>query len=162
MANDLNQCNFIGRLGADPETRFTAGGDPVCSIRIACGWKGKNSEGTEWVPVVAFGRLAEIMQQYLTKGSQVYISGRFKTDEYEKNGEKRYSTKIVANEMQMLGGGGNAGGNPQQQPPAQQAPQQQPPRQQAAPHAQPAQQQPQQGGFDDDIPFTYKHSMEGG
>ena len=139
MANDLNQCTFIGRLGADPETRYTAGGDAVCSIRIACGWKGKTSEGTEWIPVTAFGKLAEIMQQYLTKGSQVYISGRFKTDEYEKNGEKRYSTKIIADKMQMLGGG------QQNNQPQRQAPQQQTGAQQDDSFA--------QDQFSDDIPF---------
>lgn len=104
MANDLNQCTFIGRLGADPETRYLPSGDPVVSFRIAVGWKTKEKEGAEWVPITAFGKLAEICGQYLVKGSQVYISGRWKTDEYEKNGEKRYSTKIVAEKMQMLGG----------------------------------------------------------
>lgn len=104
MANDLNQCSFIGRLGADPETRYTSSGDPVCSIRLAVGWKGKDKEGTEWVPCSAFGKLAEICGQYLKKGSQVYVQGRFKTDEYEKDGVKRYSTKIMIDTMQMLGG----------------------------------------------------------
>ena len=104
MANDLNQCNFIGRLGADPETRYAASGDPVCSFRIAVGWKTKEKEGAEWVSITAFGKLAEICGQYLTKGSQVFVSGRMRTDEYEKDGIKRYSTKIVADRMQMLGG----------------------------------------------------------
>lgn len=104
MANDLNQCNFIGRLGADPETRYSPSGDAICSFRIAVGWKGKEKEGTEWVPVTAFGKLAEICGQYLKKGAQVFISGRFKTDEYEKDGIKRYITKIIADQMQMLGG----------------------------------------------------------
>lgn len=118
MANDLNQCNFIGRLGADPETRYLPSGDAVVSFRIAVGWKSKDKEGAEWVSISAFGKLAEICSQYLTKGSQVFISGRFKTDEYEKNGEKRYSTKIVAERMQMLGGKNDrqdgGGGNQQQ------------------------------------------------
>ena len=104
MANDLNMCSFIGRLGADPETRYAASGDPVCSFRIAVGWKTKEKEGAEWVSITAFGKLAEICGQYLTKGSQVFVSGRMKTDEYEKDGIKRYSTKIVADRMQMLGG----------------------------------------------------------
>ncbi len=86
MSKDLNSCTFIGRLGDDPEARYTSAGDPVVSISIACGWKGKDSEGVEWVPVTAFGKLAEIMQKYLVKGSQVYIEGRFKTDKYEKDG----------------------------------------------------------------------------
>ena len=115
MANDLNQCQFIGRLGADPETRYTSSGDPVCSLRIAVGWKGKDREGTEWIPCTAFGKLAEICGQYLKKGSQVFVQGRFKTEEYEKDGAKRYSTKIVLDTMQMLGsrpqGQGQQGGN---------------------------------------------------
>lgn len=111
MANDLNQCNFIGRLGADPETRYLPSGDPVVSFRIAVGWKSKDKEGAEWIPITAFNKLAEICGQYLTKGSQVQITGRWKTDEYEKNGEKRYSTKIIAEKMQMLGGKGDRQNN---------------------------------------------------
>ena len=104
MSNDLNQCNFIGRLGADPETRYMPNGNGVCSFRIAVGWKTKEKEGAEWVSITAFGKLSEFCAQYLTKGSQVFVSGRMKTDEYEKDGIKRYSTKIVADRMQMLGG----------------------------------------------------------
>ena len=104
MSNDLNQCNFIGRLGADPETRYMPNGDGVCSFRIAVGWKTKEKEGAEWVSITEFGKLSEICAQYLTKGSQVFVSGRMKTEEYEKDGIKRYSTKIVADRMQMLGG----------------------------------------------------------
>ena len=104
MSNDLNQCNFIGRLGQDPETKYTASGSAVTNISIACGWKSKDKEGTEWIRVTAFGKLAEIMAQYLNKGSQVYIQGRYKTDKYDKNGETRYSTSIIADQMQMLGG----------------------------------------------------------
>ena len=104
MSNDLNQCNFIGRLGADPETRYLTNGDAVASFRIAVGWKGKDKERAEWVSVSAFGKLAEICGQWLKKGSQVFISGRMKTDEYEKDGVKRYSTKIIADRMQMVGG----------------------------------------------------------
>ena len=117
MANDLNQCNFIGRLGADPETRYTPGGDPVCSFRIAVGWKSKDKEGAEWVSITAFGKLAEICGKYLTKGAQVFVSGRMKTDEYEKDGIKRYSTKIVADRLQMLGGKPQGESAPQQQAP---------------------------------------------
>lgn len=105
MSNDLNQCNFIGRLGNDPEARFLPDGTAVTSISIAVGWKSRDKEGAEWVPVTAFGKLAEIMSQYLKKGSQVYISGRFKTDKYQaQDGSDRYSTKIIADRMQMLGG----------------------------------------------------------
>lgn len=105
MANDLNQCNFIGRLGRDPETRYTSGGEAITSFYIAVGWKSKDKEGAEWVPITTFGKLAEICAQYLKKGSQVFISGRLKTEKYtDKDGIEKYSTKIVADTMQMLGG----------------------------------------------------------
>jgi len=97
MSKDLNKCTFIGRLGQDPKVSGTA---TKCSI--ACGWKTANNEGTEWVNIVSFGKLAEIMAQYLKKGSKVYIEGSFKTTSYEKDGSTRYSTEIVANEMIML------------------------------------------------------------
>jgi len=104
MSNDLNSCAFIGRLGADPETRYMPNGDAVCSFRIAVGWKSKDKEGAEWVSIVTFGKLAEICGQYLKKGAQVFVSGRFKTEEYEKDGSKRYSVKVVADKVQFLGG----------------------------------------------------------
>jgi single-strand DNA-binding protein len=105
MANDLNQCNFIGRLGKDPETRYQPSGDAVSNFSIAVGWKSKDKEGAEWVNITAFGKLGEICDKYLKKGSQVFISGRFKTDKYtDKEGVERYSTKIIADTMQMLGG----------------------------------------------------------
>jgi len=103
MSNDLNQCNFIGRLGKDPETRFTTGGEAICSFSIGCGWAYKTNKGTEWVSVSVFGKLAEICQQYLKKGSQVYVSGKMKTDKYEKDGVTKYSVKINANTVQFLG-----------------------------------------------------------
>ncbi len=105
MANDLNRCEFIGRLGKDPETRFMPNGDAVCNFSIAVGWKSKEKEGTEWVRVNAFKQLAEICGKYLTKGSQVYISGRMSTRKWrDKDGSDRYSTEINADQMQMLGG----------------------------------------------------------
>lgn len=104
MANDLNSCSFIGRLGQDPETRFLPSGDSVTNISLAVGWKTKEKEGVEWVPVVFFGRLAEVVSEYLRKGSQVYVSGRFRTQSWEKDGQKRYRSEIVADRMQMLGG----------------------------------------------------------
>lgn len=109
MANDLNQCSFIGRLGADPEVRYSPGGDAVAYFSIAVGsqWKdrdGEKQERTEWVSITAWGKLGEICGEYLRKGSQVFIQGRIKTDKYEKDGQTRYSTKIVAETMQMLGG----------------------------------------------------------
>lgn len=103
MSNDLNQCNFIGRLGKDPEIAALQSGTMVANFSIAVGWKSKDKEGTEWVNVSAFGKLAEIIQQYVKKGSRVYISGKFKTDKYQaQDGSDRYSTKIIANQMQML------------------------------------------------------------
>jgi single-strand DNA-binding protein len=111
MSNDLNKCSFIGRLGADPETRYAPSGDAICSFSIAVGsqWKDKASgdkkEATEWVNVTAFGKLGEICSQYLRKGSQIYLEGRMKTEKYQaKDGTDRYSTKIIADNMQMLGG----------------------------------------------------------
>lgn len=109
MANDLNQCSFIGRLGKDPDIRYMPSGDAIATFSIGCGsqWKdksGEKQESTEWVSITAFGKLGEICGEYLKKGSQVFVSGRMKTDKYEKDGVTRYSTKIVAEKMQMLGG----------------------------------------------------------
>lgn len=109
MSNDLNQCNFIGRLGKPPETRHTKSGDAVCNFSIACdeSWKnkqGEKQESTEWVNIVVFGKLADICSKYLGKGSLIFISGKFKTEKWEnKNGGARYTTKIHADKMQMLG-----------------------------------------------------------
>ena len=142
MSNDLNQCNFIGRLGKDPEARYLTNGDQVVNFSLAVGWKGKDKEGTEWINIVAFGKLAEICGKYLTKGSQVFISGKFKTDKYQdKDGNDRYSTKIVADNMQMLGGrqDGDSGERPQQRSePQKQAP---------------AKKEQRFDDMDDDIPF---------
>jgi single-strand DNA-binding protein len=111
MSNDLNYCSFIGRLGADPETRYSPNGDAVASFRIAVGstWRDKSSgekrESTEWVSITAFGKLGEIVGEYCKKGGQVFVSGRMKTDKYtDKEGVERYSTKIIADKMQLLGG----------------------------------------------------------
>jgi single-strand DNA-binding protein len=101
--NDLNQCQFIGRLGKDVELRYTPQNDPVANLSLACGWKTKDKEGTEWVNVTAFGKLAEISGQYLTKGSQIFVQGKMKTEKYTKDGIDRYSTKIIADRIQMLG-----------------------------------------------------------
>ena len=118
MARGINKVILVGNLGADPETRYTPSGTAITSIRIATSesWKdkqtGEQQERTEWHRVKFFGRLAEIAGEYLKKGSQVYIEGKLRTDEYEKDGIKRYSTDVIADEMQMLGsrGGGGAGG----------------------------------------------------
>lgn len=106
MSNDLNRCEFIGRLGKDPEVRYSPDGAAVCNFSLAVGWKTKEKEGVEWVRVVAFGKLAEICGEYLTKGKQVYVSGRMTTRKWtdKDSGQDRYSTEIVADQLQMLGG----------------------------------------------------------
>ena len=103
----LNKVQLIGRLGRNPETRFTPKGTKVTNFSLAVGrrWRdsgGQVQEDTDWFNIVAWGRLAEICQDYLTKGRLVYIEGRLKTDRYEVDGETRYSTKIVAHNIQML------------------------------------------------------------
>ena len=105
MSNDLNQCNFIGRLGADVEMRYTADGSAIANFRIAVGWKSKDKEGTEWVRIVAFGRLAEVCGEYLHKGKQVFISGGLRTRKWQgSDGQDHYTTEIVAREMKLLAG----------------------------------------------------------
>ena len=139
MSKDLNQCNFIGRLGADPESRALPSGDAVCNFRIACGWKTKDKEGTEWVPAVAFGKLGEICERYLKKGSRVFISGSFRTRKWQgQDGQDRYSTEIIVSDMQMLDSKPSG-----DQSPAQGGYQQSAPGASTAPAK----------GFDDDIPF---------
>lgn len=104
MSNDLNSCSFIGRLGREPEMKYLPSGDAMCNFTIAVGWKSKDKEGAEWVNVTAFGKLGEVCGQYLHKGSQVFVQGRFKTDKYtDKNGVEKYSTKIQADKIQFLG-----------------------------------------------------------
>ncbi len=141
MAN-LNKVMLIGRLGQDPEIRYTGSGEAVANLSIATSesWKdkgtGEKKEKTEWHRIVAFKRLAEIMGEYLKKGSHVYIEGRLQTRKWQdKDGNDRYTTEIVANSMQMLDSKGQS----------------QTPAQQAKPQAQAA--QPAQDDFDDDIPF---------
>lgn len=107
----LNQCNFIGRLGRDPEVRYTQSGKAVSSFSIACSEKRGGEETTEWVNVVAWEKLAEICGQYLAKGSLVFISGRMQTRKWQdKEGGTRYTTEIVAREMKMLDNKGGGGG----------------------------------------------------
>ena len=150
MAKALNLCQFIGNLGADPEVRYTQAGKAVASIRVACSesWKdqqGQQQERTEWVRATAFGKLGEIMGEYLRKGSKVYISGRMQTDKYQaQDGSDRYATKIIVNDMLMLdvaqGGGGQGGGHSSGGAPA------------------PANDPPAQD-WDDDIPFVTAWSV---
>ena len=107
----INKVILLGNLGADPEIRYTAGGDAVATISVATSssWNDKQSgekrEKTEWHRVVFFRRLAEVVGEYLKKGSSIYVEGQLQTNSYEdKNtGEKKFSTQIVAREMQMLG-----------------------------------------------------------
>ena len=103
----LNRVQLIGRLGKDPESKFTPTGKKVAhfSVAISNRWKGKEGESkeyTEWVNVEAWGRLGEVCQDYLKKGSLVFVEGRLKTDRYEDKGEIRFFTKVVALSMQML------------------------------------------------------------
>jgi len=148
----INKVILIGTLGRDPEMRYLPNGNAVCSVSLATdeGYKDRNTgqqvDKTEWHRVEAFGRLAEIIGEYVKKGSKIYVEGKLRTDEYEKDGIKRYSTKIIANEMTMLdsrnAGGDNMGGGYAPNPGMnQQAPQQAP---QMAPQGQPQYAQPQQ------------------
>ncbi|MFS2103631.1 single-stranded DNA-binding protein [Ralstonia sp. Ralssp135] len=106
----VNKVIIVGNLGADPETRYMPSGDAVTNIRVATTDRykdkasGEMKEATEWHRIAFFGKLAEIAGQYLKKGSPVYIEGKLKTRQWEKDGQKQYSTEIVAEQMQMLGG----------------------------------------------------------
>ncbi|MDW5378408.1 single-stranded DNA-binding protein [Halomonas sp. HP20-15] len=185
MARGVNKVILIGNLGQDPEVRFTPSGAAVANLNLATTdtWtdrqSGQRQERTEWHRVVLFNKLAEIAQQYLKKGGKVYIEGRLQTRKWQdQNGQDKYSTEIVANDMQMLDSRG--GDFPQQQPQqggyapqggqqggyANNAPPQQPQRPPQQPPAQGGQQGGgQQGGnygapqpgsfddFDDEIPF---------
>jgi single-strand DNA-binding protein len=112
--------SLIGNLGKDPEVRFTAGGTAVANIRVACTERAKGKSGewedrTEWVGVVLFGKTAENAGQYLSKGRQVYVEGRLQTREWaDKEGNKRFSTEVVANQVLFLGGGKGEGGGGEQ------------------------------------------------
>lgn len=111
MGASLNRWTGIGNLGQDPEVRSTPGGKQVANFRLACSesWKdqsGQKQERVEWINVVAWGKLAEIAQKYLRKGSQVYIEGKIQTRAWDdkSTGAKRYTTEILADEIKMLGG----------------------------------------------------------
>jgi single-strand DNA-binding protein len=126
MARGINKVILIGNLGADPEVRYTAGGAAVANVNLATtdSWRDKESgeqqERTEWHRIVFFGRLAEIVGEYLKKGSQIYVEGRLQTRKWQdRDGNDRYTTEIVASEMQMLGSrGGSSGEYSQRQGPA--------------------------------------------
>ncbi len=151
MARGVNKVIIVGNLGQDPEVKYMPSGQAVCNISVATtdSWNdkstGEKQERTEWHRVVFFRRLAEIVGEYLRKGSQVYIEGRLQTRKWQdQSGADRYTTEIVANEMQMLGGrGGGAGGN-FDAPPAEQEFGSPAPSKAAATTAE---------EFDDDIPF---------
>lgn len=137
--SDLNKVMVIGRLGRDPDIRYMPSGKPVANFSVATSerWKdkqtGEKQERTEWHNCVAFDKLAEIIQEYVKKGSQIYVEGKLQTRKWQdKDGKDRYTTEIVASQMQMLGGkpqGDRAPAREESTPPA------------------------DNGGFDDDIPF---------
>ncbi len=144
MARGINKVIIVGNLGNDPDTRYMPSGTAVTNLSVATSrsWKDKQSgeqkEHTEWHKVAMFDRLAEIAAEYLRKGSQVYIEGRLQTRKWQdKNGNDRWTTEIVANEMQMLGGRAGSGAPAMNDAPPASAP------------------PPKSGSddFDDDIPF---------
>ena len=156
MARGVNKVILIGNLGNDPKVTYMPNGNAVANITIATSesWKDKNTgeqvNKTEWHKVVFFRRLAEIVGEYLKKGSKIYIEGKLQTRDWEKDGQRHYITEIIANEMQMLDSRGQGSAPQQQSSPAQSAPQQSRLAQSAPAQAAPA---PVNNDFDDDIPF---------
>jgi single-strand DNA-binding protein len=163
----VNKVIIVGNLGRDPEIRYMPSGDAIANIAVATSYKskdrntGEQKEQTEWHRISFFGRLAEIVGQYLKKGSSVYVEGRLQTRKYtDKDGVEKYATDIIAENMQMLGGrqgmGGDAGmddgGSYESSAPSrpQQAPRQAPPAPAARPAPKPAS---NFSDMDDDIPF---------
>ena len=147
MARGINKVILVGNLGADPETRYMPSGSAVTNLSVATSesWKdkqtGEQKERTEWHKVAMFNRLAEIAAEYLRKGSQVYIEGKLRTRKWQdRDGNDRWTTEIIADEMQMLGGRGGGGGS---------APMSS--GQDSGPPSAPPQTGPDD--FDDDIPF---------
>jgi len=150
MARGVNKVILVGNLGKDPEVRYSPNGSAMANVTIATAesWKDKQSgekqEKTEWHRVVFFNRLAEIVGEYLKKGSQVYVEGRLQTRKWQgKDGQDRYTTEIVANEMQMLGSRSGGGGDTSWNQQSNNAPSQQ---------SSPAS-APPADDFDDDVPF---------
>jgi single-strand DNA-binding protein len=118
----LNKVMLIGNLGRDPETRHTQAGSAVATLSVATNerWntaEGEKAERTEWHRVVAFGKLAEICGQHLTKGRTVYIEGRLQTRSWEKDGDKRSATEIIASSVLFIGGNGKGASTPSSEPP---------------------------------------------
>ena len=126
MSKGVNKCILVGHLGNDPEVKYMPSGGAVTNVSLATteSWKDKTSgekvERTEWHRLVFFGKLAEIVGEYVRKGSQIYVEGKLKTRKWDKDGVDMYTTEIVCDEMQMLGGKGDAG----QAPPQRQVPKQ--------------------------------------
>jgi single-strand DNA-binding protein len=149
----VNSCHFVGNLGRDPEVRYTPGGVAVANFAIAVNesWKdaaGVKQERVEWVRCQAWSRLAEVCNEYLRKGSQVYVQGRLQTRKWQdKAGGDRYTTEIVISEMRMLGGKSDGSYQPKDEeaPPEARRPV-------TEPHARGTQQE-MTSEFDDDIPF---------
>jgi single-strand DNA-binding protein len=155
MARGVNKVILVGNLGKDPEVRYSPNGSAVANVTIATSesWKDKTSgekqEKTEWHRVVFFGRLAEIAGEYLKKGSQIYVEGRLQTRKWQdKEGHERYTTEIVANEMQMLGSRAGAGA-----PSGDSFNQDQPPADHGAAKSGAKNTAAATADFDDDIPF---------
>ncbi|MBW8901052.1 MAG: single-stranded DNA-binding protein [Massilia sp.] len=163
----VNKVIIVGNLGRDPEIRYMPSGDAIANIAVATSYKskdrntGEQKELTEWHRISFFGRLAEIVGQYLKKGSSVYVEGRLQTRKYtDKDGVERYATDIIAENMQMLGGRQGMGGGDSYSggddmggydaPPSRPAPRQAPPAPAARPQPKPA---PNFSDMDDDIPF---------
>lgn len=149
MARGVNKVILIGNVGQDPETRYMPNGKAVTNLRVATSesWKdkqtGEQREQTEWHTIVMYDRLAEIAAEYLKKGSQVYVEGSLRTRKWQdKEGKDRFTTEVIAREMQMLGGRGGTGGGEGRAPARSPAAAEDRP---AAPAA--------EEGFDDDIPF---------
>ena len=160
MARGVNKVILLGNLGADPETRYTAGGSAVTNIRMATtdSWRDKQSgerqERTEWHRVVFFGRLAEIAGEYLRKGSQCYVEGQIRTNKWQgQDGQDRYTTEIIANEMQLLGGRGGGGGAAPARGRDEDSGSAWPARGSSAGAPAPASRSGPSDDFDDDIPF---------
>jgi len=150
MARGINKVIIVGNLGGDPETRYMPSGSAVTNLTVATNesWKdkqtGEQKDRTEWHKVAMFNRLAEIAAEYLRKGSQVYIEGKLRTRKWQdKSGQDRWTTEIIADEMQMLGGRGGAGGGGGSAPTSS--------GQDSGPPSTPPQAGPDD--FDDDIPF---------
>lgn len=152
----VNKVILVGNLGRDPEVRYSPDGAAMCNVSIATtsSWKDKNTgerrEETEWHRVSFFGRLAEVVGQYLKKGSAVYVEGRIKTRKWQdkETGQDRFSTDIIADQMQMLGGRDDSGYQN-----ANNAPQERPARTQTPPRQRPAAPPANMMDMDDSIPF---------